>query len=80
VSRGQRPLPAIAGIDLFLIFADSRPDVLVDEFAHTKVLHLPIQSIVRVEEVDRKGQLAIRDAATGEKVVMPFPMPAKPGR
>jgi hypothetical protein len=39
-----------------------------------------MQSIVRIEEVDRKGQLAIRDAATGERVVTPFPMPAKPGR
>jgi hypothetical protein len=39
-----------------------------------------MQSIVRIEEVDRKGQLAIRDATTGEKVVMPFPMPSKPAR
>jgi len=42
------------------------------------VLHLPMQSVIRVEEVDRKGQLSIRDAGTGEKVVTPFPMPAKP--
>jgi len=42
------------------------------------VLHLPMQSIVRIEEVERKGQSAIRDAATGEKVVTPFPMPGKP--
>ena len=48
------------------------------EFGNTKVLHLPMQSIIRVEEVERKGQSAIRDAATGEKVVTPFPMPAKP--
>jgi hypothetical protein len=39
-----------------------------------------MQSIVRIEEVNRKAQLAIRDAATGEKVVMPFPMPATPPR
>jgi hypothetical protein len=43
-----------------------------------RVLHLPMQSIVRIEEVEKKGQSAIRDAATGEKVVTPFPMPAKP--
>ena len=49
-----------------------------DEFGGTRVLHLPMQSIIRVEEVERKGQSAIRDAATGEKVVTPFPMPAKP--
>jgi len=62
------------------VVIDPTEERLRDEFAHTKVLHLPMQSIVRIEEVDRKGQLAIRDAATGEKVVMPFPMPAKPGR
>jgi hypothetical protein len=37
-----------------------------------------MHSIVRIEEVERKGQSAIRDAATGEKVVTPFPMPHKP--
>nr|MBP6597215.1 DUF1820 family protein [Arenimonas sp.] len=43
-----------------------------------RVLHLPMQSVLRVEEVDRKAPLSIRDAGTGEKVVTPFPMPAKP--
>jgi hypothetical protein len=59
---------------------DPTEERLRDEFAHTQVLHLPMHSLVRIEEVDRKGQLAIRDAATGEKVVTPFPLPAKPGR
>lgn len=62
------------------IVVDPTEERLRDEFAHTKMLHLPMQSIVRIEEVDRRGQLAIRDAATGEKVVTPFPMPAKPTR
>jgi hypothetical protein len=62
------------------VVIDPTEERLRDEFAHTRMLHLPMQSIVRIEEVDRKGQLAIRDAATGERVVMPFPMPAKPGR
>jgi len=62
------------------LVVDPTEERLRDEFAHTTALHLPMQSIVRIEEVDRKGQLAIRDAATGEKVVMPFPFPAKPAR
>ena len=62
------------------VVIDPTEERLRDEFAHTKTLHLPMQSIVRIEEVDRKGKLAIRDASTGEKVVMPFPLPAKPGR
>lgn len=57
---------------------DPTEERLRDEFGNTKVLHLPMQSVVRIEEVERKGQSAIRDAATGEKVVTPFPMPAKP--
>lgn len=62
------------------LVVDPTEERLRDEFANTRVLHLPMQSIVRIEEVDRKGQLAIRDATTGEKVVTPFPMPSKPQR
>lgn len=62
------------------LVVDPTEERLRDEFAHTKSLHLPMQSIVRIEEVDRKGQTAIRDATTGERVVTPFPMPAKPAR
>ena len=51
---------------------------LRSEFADTRVLHLPMQSVLRVEEVERKGQSAIRDAESGERVVTPFPFPAKP--
>jgi hypothetical protein len=70
-----------------LVF-DVREGLLVDpveeqlrgEFAGTRVLHLPMQSVLRVEEVEQKGHAAIRDAATGEKVVTPFPLPARPPR
>lgn len=62
------------------LVVDPTEERLRDEFANTKTLHLPMQSIVRIEEVDRKGLTAIRDANTGERVVMPFPMPAKPAR
>lgn len=64
------------------IVVDPTEERLRDEFGNTRVLHLPMQSIVRVEEVEKKGQSAIRDAATGEAVVTPMykhgPMPAKP--
>ena len=60
------------------VVVDPTEERLRDEFGNTRVLHLPMQSIVRVEEVEKKGQSAIRDAATGEAVVTPFPMPAKP--
>jgi len=56
------------------IVIDPTEERLREEFGNTKVLHLPIQCIVRVEEVEKRGPLAIRDAASGEKVVTPFPM------
>ncbi|HEU4774186.1 MAG TPA: DUF1820 family protein [Lysobacter sp.] len=60
------------------LVVDPTEERLRDEFGGTKVLHLPMQSIVRIEEVERKGASAIRDATTGEKVVTPFPLPGKP--
>lgn len=60
------------------LVVDPTEERLRDEFGGTKVLHLPMQSIVRVEEVEKKGQSAIREAASGETVITPFPLPAKP--
>lgn len=62
------------------VVVDPTEERLRDEFGNTRRLHLPIQAIIRVEEVDRRGKLTIRDASTGEKVVTPFPLPAKPTR
>ena len=55
------------------VVVDPTEERLRDEFKDTKMLHLPIQSIVRVEEVEKRGPLAIRDAQSGEKI-MPFPI------
>lgn len=60
------------------VLVDPTEERLRDEFGGTRVLHLPMQSIIRIEEVEKKGQSVIRDAETGEKVVTPFPVPAKP--
>lgn len=56
------------------LVVDPTEERLREEFADTDVLHLPMQAIVRIEQVRRKGALAIRDASGGEKVT-PFPMP-----
>ncbi len=57
---------------------DPTEERLRDEFGDTRVLHLPMHAIVKVEEVNHRGQLRIRDAQTGERVVTPFPLPGKP--
>ncbi len=55
---------------------DPTEERLREEFAGTKRLHLPMHSVVRIEEVERRGVCRIRDAATGEKVV-PLPVPGR---
>jgi hypothetical protein len=60
------------------VVIDPTEERLRDEFGNTRRLHLPMQSVIRVEEVERKGQLAIRDSTTGDRIVTPFPMPGKP--
>ncbi|ANB16492.1 DUF1820 family protein [Dokdonella koreensis] len=61
------------------LVVDPTEERLREEFGNTRVLHLPIQSIQRIEEVDRRRAPAIRDAGNGEKV-MPFPLPPRPGQ
>lgn len=58
------------------LVVDPTEERLREEFEHTRVLHLPMQSIVRIEEVDKRGQLTVRDANGGEKVT-PFPLPPR---
>ncbi len=60
------------------VVVDPTEERLRDEFGTTRALHLPMQSIVRIEEVEKKGQSAILDVASGESIVTPFPMPTKP--
>ena len=56
------------------VVIDPTEERLREEFKNTKILHLPIQCIVRVEEVEKRGPLAIRDATSGERVITPFPI------
>jgi hypothetical protein len=60
------------------IVVDPTEERLREEFKDTTMLHVPIQAIIRIEEVAHRGPLAIRDAASGEKIT-PFPMmPPRP--
>jgi len=55
------------------LVVDPTEERMRQEFANAKVLHLPIQSVLRVEEVEKRGQCLIRDRESGEKVT-PFPI------
>ncbi len=62
------------------LVVDPTEEKMRQEFAGAKVLHLPIQSVLRVEEVEKRGQCLIRDRESGEKVT-PFPIsPSKRSR
>jgi hypothetical protein len=60
------------------LVVDPTEEKMRQEFAHARVLHLPIQSVLRVEEVEKRGKCLIRDRESGEKVT-PFPV-SPPGR
>jgi hypothetical protein len=55
------------------LVVDPTEEKMRQEFEHARVLHLPIQSVLRVEEVEKRGQCLIRDRKSGEKVT-PFPI------
>ncbi len=56
------------------MLVDPTEERLREEFADTKVLHLPMQSIVRIEEVATRGVAVIRDGVSGDKIVtLPLP-------
>jgi len=55
------------------LVVDPTEEKMRQEFESARVLHLPIQSVLRVEEVEQRGQCLIRDRESGEKVT-PFPV------
>jgi len=55
---------------------DPTEEKMRDEFDGVEILHLPMHSVLRVEQVRKKGQAVIRDRESGEKVT---PFPISPG-
>ena len=60
------------------LVVDPTEERMRQEFADARVLHLPIQTVLRIEEVEKRGPCLIRDRESGEKVT-PFPI-SPPGR
>ena len=55
------------------IVVDPTEEKMRQEFSGAKVLHLPMQCVLRIEEVEKRGKCLIRDRESGEKVT-PFPL------
>ena len=58
------------------LVVDPTEEKMRDEFEGVEILHLPMHSVLRVEQVKKKGQAVIRDRESGEKVT---PFPIQPG-
>ena len=56
------------------LVVDPTEERLRDEFKDTTMLHVPMHAIVRIEEVAKRGPLAIRDVTDGGNKIMPFPL------
>ena len=54
---------------------DPAEEKLRDEFENVNVLHLPLQSIIRIEEVKKKQSCKIREIKSGENITQFPPLP-----
>ncbi len=57
------------------IVLDPSEDRIRNEFAGVKRTFIPMHSVIRIDEVDKRGTARIRKAEQGDSVT-PFPMPA----
>ena len=76
VSSGLWGFVEVSGLKLGdpdAVVIDPVDERLRDEFGDVEVLHVPMHSVLRVEQVKKVGQARIRDRESGEKVT-PFPM------
>ena len=55
------------------VVIDPTEERLREEFAEVEVLHIPHHSVIRVEQVRKRGPSVIRDSKSGEKVT-PLPL------
>ncbi len=75
-SRGVSSSGMMGFVEVSDLVLDTGEGVVVDpveermreEFGDVETLHLPMHSVIRVEEVRKRGQSVIRDRESGEKV------------
>ena len=57
------------------IVIDPAEDKIRDEFENVNVLHLPMQSVIRIEEVKKKMSCKIREIKKGDNISHFPPLP-----
>ena len=62
------------------VVIDPAEERLKTEFAGVQRLLLPMHTVIRIEEVEKRGQNKILDLDTSFSNIMPFPVPPSDGR
>ncbi|WP_370979755.1 DUF1820 family protein [Agaribacterium sp. ZY112] len=57
------------------LVVDPGEEKLKNEFSGVKRSYIPLHSIVRIDEVEKEGQVKVTDVKGGGNSVTPFPMP-----
>jgi len=57
------------------VVIDPAEEKLKDEFAGTNRILLPMHAVIRIDQVEKRGQNKILDIDTGSANITPFPMP-----
>lgn len=60
------------------VVVDPTEERLKSEFAGVKRTYIPMQAVIRIDEVEREGTNRITAVADGDKIT-PFPVPTPPG-
>ncbi len=60
------------------IVIDPAEEKIRDEFENVNVLHLPMQSVIRIEEVKKKKSCKIREIKNGENISQFPPISNRP--
>ena len=60
------------------ILVDPSEEKLKNEFSGVRRSYIPMQAIVRIDEVEKEGSVKISDVAPGEGNVASFPMAGMP--
>lgn len=60
------------------LVVDPTEEQLKSEFSGVKKTYIPIQAVIRIDEVEKEGQNKITPADDSSGNVTPFPMPVSP--
>ena len=61
------------------VVVDPAEERLKSEFAGVKRAYIPVQAVIRIDEVEREGANKITASGSDSGKITPFPLPTTPG-